>query len=62
MTRYELNQARYGEINKGEAVLIFVTSPCSGTAGQLERGDPSKGVTVSSELGQEVLHRIYPTR
>lgn len=25
ITRYELNQARYGEIRKGDAVLIFVT-------------------------------------
>src|SRR5262245_26870992 len=27
LTRYELNQARYGEIHKGESVLIFVTEP-----------------------------------
>lgn len=27
LTRYALDQARYGEIHKGEAVLIFVTEP-----------------------------------
>lgn len=27
LTRYVLDQARYGEIHKGEAVLIFVTEP-----------------------------------
>jgi hypothetical protein len=27
LTRYSLEQARYGEIHKGEAVLIFVTEP-----------------------------------
>ena len=27
ITRYELDQARYGEIRKGDAVLIFVTEP-----------------------------------
>ena len=25
LTRYELEQARYGEIHRGDAVLIFVT-------------------------------------
>ncbi len=47
LTRYELNQARYGEIHKGEAVLIFVTEPFRADRQvKLERGDPSKGVTV----------------
>lgn len=27
LTRYELEQARYGEIHRGDAVLIFVTEP-----------------------------------
>ena len=27
LTRYSLDQARYGEIRKGESVLIFVTEP-----------------------------------
>jgi hypothetical protein len=47
LTRYELNQARYGEMHKGEAVLIFVTEPfLPDKQVKLERGDPSKGVTV----------------
>lgn len=47
LTRYELNQARYGEMHKGEAMLIFVTEPfLPDRQVKLERGDPSKGVTV----------------
>ena len=47
LTRYELNQARYGEMHKGEAMLIFVTEPfLPERQVKLERGDPSKGVTV----------------
>jgi hypothetical protein len=47
LTRYELNQARYGEMHAGEAILIFVTEPfLPDKQVKLERGDPSKGVTV----------------
>jgi len=47
LTRYELNQARYGEMHAGEAVLIFVTEPfLADRQVKLERGDPSKGVSV----------------
>ena len=47
LTRYELQQARYGEIRAGEAMLIFVTEPFRADKQvKLERGDPSKGVTV----------------
>jgi hypothetical protein len=47
LTRYELNQARYGEMHAGEAMLIFVTEPfLPDKQVKLERGDPSKGVTV----------------
>ena len=47
LTRYELNQARYGEMHKGEAVLIFVTEPfLPDKQVKLEQGDPSKGLTV----------------
>jgi hypothetical protein len=47
LTRYELNQARYGEMHQGEAILIFVTEPfLPDKQVKLERGDPSKGVTV----------------
>ena len=47
LTRYELRQARYGEIHTGEAMFIFVTEPfLPDRQVKLERGDPSKGVTV----------------
>lgn len=47
LTRYSLEQARYGEIHRGEAVLIFVTEPfLPDKQVKLERGDPSKGVPV----------------
>jgi len=47
LTRYELNQARYGELHTGEAMLIFVTEPfLPDRQVKLERGDPSKGITV----------------
>ena len=47
LTRYTLDQARYGETHRGEAVLIFVTEPfLPDRQVKLERGDPSKGVPV----------------
>jgi hypothetical protein len=47
LTRYELNQVRYGEMHTGEAMLIFVTEPfLPDRQVKLERGDPSKGITV----------------
>ena len=47
LTRYELDQARYGEMHKGEAVLIFVTEPfLPDKQVKLEHGDLSKGITV----------------
>ena len=47
LTRYSLDQARYGETHRGEAVLIFVTEPfLPDRQVKLERGDPSKGVSV----------------
>jgi hypothetical protein len=47
LTRYELDQARYGEMHKGEAVLIFVTEQfLPDRQVKLEEGDPAKGITV----------------
>lgn len=47
ITRYHLDQARYGEMHAGEAVLIFVTEPfLRDRQVKLERGDPGKGVPV----------------
>lgn len=41
LSSYELSQARYGEIRKGEAVLIFVTEDFSDSK-QVKLDDPSK--------------------
>jgi hypothetical protein len=62
LTRYELNQARYGEMHKGEAVLIFVTEPfLPDKQVKLERGDPSKGVTVLKlNFVRKFFTGIYP--
>lgn len=47
LTRYHLDQARYGELHSGEAVLIFVTEPfLPDKQVKLERGDPARGVPV----------------
>lgn len=47
LTRYTLDQARYGETHRGEAVMIFVTEPfLPDRQVKLERGDPSRGVSV----------------
>ena len=47
LNRFELDQARYGEMHKGEAMLIFVTEPfLPDRQVKLEEGDPSKGITV----------------
>ncbi|MGF1510731.1 MAG: septum formation inhibitor Maf [Myxococcota bacterium] len=40
ITSYELQQARYGEIHPGHAVLVFVTEPFSRTK-QVKLDDPS---------------------
>ena len=62
LTRYELRQARYGEIHSGEAVLIFVTEPfLPDRQVKLERADPSKGVTVLKlNAVRKFFTGIYP--
>jgi hypothetical protein len=44
LSRYELQQARYGELRKGEAVLVFVT----------EHLDPVKHIKAYNEDGKDV--------
>ena len=44
LNRYELSQARYGEIREGEAVLIFVT----------EHHDPAKHLKTNNESGNDI--------
>lgn len=47
ITRYELDQARYGEIRKGDAVLIFVTEPfLTDKQVKHEFGDSKKSISV----------------
>jgi hypothetical protein len=62
LTRYELNQARYGEMHTGEAVLIFVTEPFRPDRQvKLERGDPSRGTTVLKlNFVRKFFTGIYP--
>jgi hypothetical protein len=62
LTRYSLDQARYGETHRGEAVLIFVTEPfLPDKQVKLERGDPSKGVSVLKlNAARKFFTGIYP--
>ncbi|HSE62615.1 MAG TPA: hypothetical protein VLG15_03300 [Thermoanaerobaculia bacterium] len=62
LTRYKLEQARYGELHSGESVLIFVTEPfLAEKQVKLERGDPSKGITVLKlNFVRKFFTGIYP--
>jgi hypothetical protein len=62
LTRYKLDQARYGEMHSGEAVLIFVTEPfLLEKQVKLERGDPSKGIPVLKlNFVRKFFTGIYP--
>jgi hypothetical protein len=62
LTRYHLDQARYGEMHAGEAVLIFVTEPfLPDKQVKLERGDPSKGISVLKlNFVRKFFTGIYP--
>ena len=47
ITRYELQQARYGELRKGDAVLIFVTEDfLTDKQVKYEFGDSGKATSV----------------
>ncbi len=62
LTRYRLDQARYGEMHSGDAVLIFVTEPfLPDRQVKLERGDPSRGVSVLKlNFVRKFFTGIYP--
>ncbi|HLN92896.1 MAG TPA: hypothetical protein VK389_03475 [Thermoanaerobaculia bacterium] len=62
LTRYKLDQARYGEMHSGEAVLIFVTEPfLAEKQVKLEHGDPAKGLTVLKlNFVRKFFTGIYP--
>src|SRR6266516_6297 len=47
LTRYELDQARYGEMHKGEAMLTVDTGPfLPDKAGTLEEWHPAMRITL----------------
>lgn len=62
LTRYSLEQARYGEIHKGESVLIFVTEPfLSDKQVKLESGkSPSALSVLKLNLTKKFFTGIYP--
>ena len=63
LTRYELDQARYGEVRRGDAVLVFVTEDfLAGKQVKHEHGEPDGGVTPVLKLNftRNFLTGIYP--
>jgi len=62
LTRYSLEQARYGEIHKGEAVLIFVTEPfLSDKQVKDEKGrSPNSLSVLKLNLTKKFWTGIYP--
>jgi len=62
LTRYSLEQARYGEIHKGEAVLIFVTEPfLTDKQVKKESGNSPNAVSVLKlNLTKKFFTGIYP--
>jgi hypothetical protein len=62
LTRYALEQARYGEIHKGDAVMIFVTEPfLSDKQVKLESGKSPAAVSVLKlNLTKKFFTGIYP--
>src|SRR5438093_5303628 len=62
LNRYSLEQSRYGQIHKGEAVLIFVTEPfLTDTEVKYEHGDRSKAVPVLKlNFTRRFFTGIYP--
>ncbi len=62
LTRYELQQARYGEVHKGDAVLIFVTEDFD-TKNQVkhESGDNSNATSILKlNFTKNFFTGIYP--
>ena len=61
LNSYELDQARYGEIRKGEAVLIFVTEPFN-TEKQVKADRKNSGTTSVMKLNRvrKFLTGVYP--
>jgi hypothetical protein len=61
ITSYTLEQARYGELREGHAVLVYVTEPFTPST-QLKADDPSKGSIPVLKLNatKKFLTGIYP--
>lgn len=61
LTSYELQQARYGNLNEGHAVLVFVTEPFE-TGKQVKADRPSDQSTSVLKLNatKKFLTGIYP--
>lgn len=62
LTRYSLEQARYGEIHKGESVLIFVTEPfLTDKQVKLEHGkSPNSTSVLKLNFTRKFYTGIYP--
>ena len=64
ITSYELSQARYGELHKGEAVMIFVTEPFSKSKQvKLDNHDnnhPDQASVLKLNFTKKFLTGIYP--
>lgn len=60
ITRFELQQARYGELHPGDAVLIFVTEPFS-RAKRVKLDDPSRSPDDAVEVLKLNFTRKFET-
>jgi hypothetical protein len=64
LTGYELTQARYGELHKGEAVMIFVTEPFSKSKqvklDNPDNSNPDQTSVLKLNFTKKFLTGIYP--
>lgn len=61
ITSYKLQQARYGEIRDGEAVLIYVTEPFApGKQVKADQSSPSNIPVLKLNFTKKFLTGIYP--
>ena len=61
ITTYDLQQARYGELREGKAVMIYVTEPfVPGKQVKADRSDPSNISVLKLNSTKNFLTGIYP--
>jgi len=61
LTSYALEQARYGELRKGTAVLVYVTEPfLPGKQVKAERNDPDNIPVLKLNATKKFLTGMYP--